>query len=75
MYVLPKWGKYEIRTEVIDIDDNGANTHRLVQVPLDEVAHWDATHDEQGILRHRNGVPAHDSDEAGYSKEVGLKNV
>ncbi|KAH7033704.1 amino acid permease-domain-containing protein [Microdochium trichocladiopsis] len=54
MKVLPRLGNYSIRSEVVEVDDNGANTHRILRVPNDEVAEWDATHDEQGReLRHR----------------------
>ncbi|KAG7132932.1 High-affinity methionine permease like protein [Verticillium longisporum] len=57
MYTLPKWKGYRIRTEVLDVDineDTGANTHRLVRVPLAELAEWDQTHDETGRLRRRH---------------------
>lgn len=53
---IPNWRGYRIRTEILDVDDNGANTHKLVQVPIEELAEWDATHDEAGNLRHRNGA-------------------
>lgn len=62
MKLLPRWGKYSIRSEVISVDENGANTHRLLRVPDAEVGEWDATHDELGRkLRQRrpnveNGV-------------------
>ena len=48
MKVLPRWGNYVIRSQVIDVDDNGANTHRLLRVPNAEGADWDASHDELG---------------------------
>ncbi|KAI3580313.1 amino acid permease-domain-containing protein [Fusarium oxysporum f. sp. albedinis] len=32
MKVLPRWGNYGIRSQVISVDDNGANTHRLLRV-------------------------------------------
>ncbi|KAK2729080.1 high affinity methionine permease [Colletotrichum kahawae] len=54
MYLLPKWMGYEIRTEIVDVDNDGANTHRLVKVPKTEVAQWDSEHDEAGNLRRRN---------------------
>ncbi|KAH7127942.1 high-affinity methionine permease [Dactylonectria estremocensis] len=63
MYLLPRWKKYTIRSQVIDVDgDSGANTHHLVRVPNSELAEWDESHDEQGRLRHRNGggVLSHD---------------
>ncbi|EAT77829.1 hypothetical protein HBI56_192910 [Parastagonospora nodorum] len=48
MKVLPRWGNYAIRSQVVNVDDNGANTHRLLRVPNAEVAEWDANHDELG---------------------------
>ncbi|KAH6974456.1 amino acid permease-domain-containing protein [Ilyonectria sp. MPI-CAGE-AT-0026] len=57
MYLLPKWRGYEVRTETVSVDDNGANTHRIVKVPKSEVARWDEEHDEAGNLRYRGNVP------------------
>jgi hypothetical protein len=48
MKLIPQLRGYSIRSQVISVDDNGANTHRLLRVPNDEVAEWDATHDELG---------------------------
>ncbi|KAH7325570.1 amino acid permease-domain-containing protein [Stachybotrys elegans] len=48
MVLLPRWGSYTIRSQVLNVDDNGANTHRLLRVPNAELAEWDATHDELG---------------------------
>jgi hypothetical protein len=45
MKVLPRWGKYAIRSQV---DDDCADPHRLVRVSDAEVAFWDASHDELG---------------------------
>ncbi len=61
MYVIPKWRGYRIRTEVLEVDDNGANTHRIVKVPLQEIPDWDADHDESGNLRQRHTAES-DSD-------------
>jgi hypothetical protein len=52
MGVLPRWGNYTIRSQVVNVDDNGANTHRLLRVPNAEVADWDANHDELGRAIH-----------------------
>ena len=52
MDVLPRWGNYTIRSQVVNVDDNGANTHRLLRVPNAEVADWDANHDELGRAIH-----------------------
>ncbi|KAF4450778.1 hypothetical protein F53441_6110 [Fusarium austroafricanum] len=54
IYIIPKWKGYTIRPEVLEVDTNGANTHRLVRVPLNEIENWDAEHDEAGNLRQRH---------------------
>ncbi|KAG9185625.1 hypothetical protein G6011_06956 [Alternaria panax] len=51
MKVMPRWGNYAIRSQVVNVDDNGANTHRLLRVPNSELAEWDASHDELGRAR------------------------
>lgn len=56
MYLLPKWGKYAIRTKLLEVGHEGAKTHRLVRVPETELAQWDEDHDETGELRRRNVV-------------------
>lgn len=61
MWLLPKWRGYRIRPEILDVTDNGANTHRLVQVPLSELALWDAEHDDAGNLRRRAVVGSQSS--------------
>jgi hypothetical protein len=30
--------------------DNGAQSHQIVKVPIEDLAHWDATHDVVGRL-------------------------
>ena len=45
--VLPKWRGYEIRQELLVLD-NGATTHKLVNIPLADLAEWDAKHDVTG---------------------------
>ncbi|KAF6818421.1 high affinity methionine permease [Colletotrichum musicola] len=54
MWVLPKWRGYRIRPEILDVSNNGANTHRLTKVPLSDLAQWDAEHDDAGNLRRRH---------------------
>ena len=51
IHILPKWKGYAIRAEVLDVDGGDANAHRLVRVPLGEVARWDGEHDDAGRLR------------------------
>lgn len=69
MKLLPKWRGYEIRSELLDIDDSGANTHRLIKVPKAEVAAWDAAHDDAGNLRQRR-PGAGDSDSGRQSADA-----
>lgn len=52
------------------MDNNGASTHRLIRIPKDELATWDAEHDEAGNLRRRNV-----SNESDKTEEVGEKNA
>ena len=60
MFILPKWKGYKVRTETLAVDENGATTHRLVRVPLEDVAEWDRLHDDSGRLRRR---PRHNAEE------------
>jgi hypothetical protein len=46
MKILPRWGNYSIRSQVISVDNTGANTHRLLRVPNPERPVWGATQDE-----------------------------
>lgn len=72
MHVLPRWGNYTIRSQVLLVDDNGANTHKLLRVPNSELAEWDATHDELGReIRHRRPHDgSEDADIRGAEKGV-----
>lgn len=70
--MIPKWRGYRIRTEVVEVDDNGANTHRLVKVPVEKIPDWDADHDESGNLRQRRTVES-DSDLQGETIVAGVK--
>jgi len=45
--ILPKLRGYRFRQEVIGLD-GGAQTHRLVKVPVAELSEWDASHDAVG---------------------------
>ncbi|KAM6504345.1 high affinity methionine permease, partial [Amanita muscaria] len=45
--VLPHFGGYEIRQTVGRLS-GGAQTTKLVKIPKDKIAEWDATHDEHG---------------------------
>jgi hypothetical protein len=62
VYILPRWRGYRIRAETIDVGREGANTHRLVQVPLAELAEWDNVHDEAGRIRRRHVSESQETD-------------
>lgn len=66
--LLPKWGGYTIRQQLEKLDD-GAQANRLVKVPNDKLAEWDATHDEHGDVI----VPKSDSPSDGGSSPAGLR--
>ncbi|KAL2829857.1 amino acid permease-domain-containing protein [Aspergillus pseudoustus] len=46
-YALPKWKGYQLRQELIELD-NGAQSHQLKKIAHSEVAAWDAVHDVAG---------------------------
>ncbi|KAL4987768.1 hypothetical protein BDW68DRAFT_177521 [Aspergillus falconensis] len=48
-YFLSKWKGYELRQELITLDD-GAQDNRLRKIPNEEVEEWDAVHDAAGRL-------------------------
>ncbi|KIM94016.1 hypothetical protein OIDMADRAFT_136507 [Oidiodendron maius Zn] len=48
VHILPYYGKYRIRQELVVLDDEVAKVHRLVKVPLAELQEWDADHDVLG---------------------------
>ncbi|KAI0818091.1 high-affinity methionine permease [Xylaria sp. FL0064] len=68
MYLLPKWEGYELRPEILNVGNQGANTHRLVKVPVSELNKWDSEHDEAGRLRRRHG-PNRTEEETGSLKK------
>jgi hypothetical protein len=47
--VLPKYRGYAIRQEVL-ILDGGEATHKLVNVPTEQLPEWDRRHDISGRL-------------------------
>lgn len=51
--ILPRFGGYRIRQEVLEVDANGASAHRLIKIPNSELAAWDREHDVTGRLRFR----------------------
>lgn len=47
IYVVPKARGYRIRQQVLELAD-GAQNHKLVNVPVADLAAWNATHDHVG---------------------------
>ena len=75
MQLLPKVRHYSIRSEVIDVDDNGANTHRILRIPNAEVSEWDATHDELGrklLQRRRIGSGGNVEEQSAGKTDLGV---
>lgn len=48
IYVLPRYGGYQMRSEILVVEDTGATAHRLVKVKNEDLEEWDSTHDEAG---------------------------
>lgn len=47
IWAFPRIGGYRVRQEVVFLD-HGAQSHKLVKVPVQELAQWDETHDSIG---------------------------
>jgi hypothetical protein len=67
--VVPKIKGYRIRQEVLVLD-NGAQSHKLVKVPVGELAQWDAKHDALG---HTYGAHSDDRSDGKHDHTVGGK--
>ncbi|KAK6608723.1 high-affinity methionine permease [Botrytis cinerea] len=48
IYILPYFGKYQIRQELIVMDGESSKAHRLIKVPNAELEAWDIAHDALG---------------------------
>ncbi|KAM0320759.1 hypothetical protein ACHAO8_000050 [Botrytis cinerea] len=48
IYILPYFGKYQIRQELIVMDGESSKAHRLIKVPNAELEAWDRAHDALG---------------------------
>ena len=68
--VLPKYRGYRIRQETLVLE-NGAQSHRLIKVPVAEIQQWDATHDAVGRPLNRTSVSGSDHTHHGDSEKVG----
>lgn len=66
--IIPKLRGYRLRQEAVEYE-GGAQSHRLIKVPVAEVAQWDAAHDAVGRPLHRGSYSgsANDAD----SEKVG----
>lgn len=69
--VLPRFGGYRLRQEVLALD-NGAQSHKIVKVPVDELAHWDATHDIVGRPVTEQGSDSKEEPRHEKSDDVGV---
>ncbi|KAI9740220.1 MAG: hypothetical protein M1834_004798 [Cirrosporium novae-zelandiae] len=54
IHLLPKLGRYQICQVVLELDDGAAMTHKLIKVPDENLADWDAEHDATGRVHHRS---------------------
>ncbi|KAH6913157.1 high affinity methionine permease [Coprinopsis sp. MPI-PUGE-AT-0042] len=65
---LPKIGHYQMR-QLLERLPDGAQTNRLVKVPYDKVAEWDASHDEHGdVLDPATGRPIYQDETPAYAR-------
>lgn len=52
--LIPKLRGYRIRQVVLNLDGGDVQSHKLIKVPLTELADWDANHDAVGRPRGEN---------------------
>ncbi|KAL2145695.1 hypothetical protein VTI28DRAFT_6570 [Corynascus sepedonium] len=71
--LIPKFRGYRIRQENIVFED-GAQSHRLIKVPVAEVAEWDATHDAVGRPRNTSGNAKVDKSAGGSDNDIVADN-
>lgn len=83
IWAIPKLRGYRIRQETVKFED-GAQSHRLVKVPVAEVTEWDATHDAVGRLLssvgesasvNADGVDEKVGEVVGKSRVVGVREA
>jgi len=66
IFILPHFGKYRIRQEVLLLSDETSKAHHLVKVPLSELEVWDREHDVLGQrVADVRGSGAHSEEEDG----------
>ncbi|KAI9708247.1 MAG: hypothetical protein M1820_004201 [Bogoriella megaspora] len=62
LVLLPKVKNYQVRQTLEELGD-GAVTHRLIKVPNEDVARWDAEHDVTGRAINRHGYSASEEEQ------------
>lgn len=72
IWLLPKLRGYRIRQEVLTLED-GAQSHKVIKVPVEQLAEWDATHDAVGRPLNRTDSHSGDSERIGVSSTAGEK--
>lgn len=74
VYLLPKWGGYTIRQEIVELD-HGATTHRLLKVKNEELVRWDETHDAVGRSLASSRSLSLEKEDGGGKEEVRVGTV
>lgn len=72
--VLPRVGKYAIRTETLVLERDGSVTHRLIKIPNDKLQEWDASHDDAGNVLAED-VAASGTEHGKLLKRVKVRNA
>ncbi|KAK4171545.1 amino acid permease-domain-containing protein [Triangularia setosa] len=73
IWLLPKLRGYRIRQEVLALED-GAQSHKVIKVPVAELAEWDASHDAVGRPLNRTDSHSGDSERIGVLTTTGEKS-
>lgn len=74
IYIIPKLKGYRVRQEVLFLE-NGAQSHRIIKVPIEKLPEWDRTHDAVGRLRRRQVGEEGKVSEVGGSEDNSEKNA
>lgn len=72
--MIPKLRGYRIRQEVLRLED-GAQSHKLVKVPVAKLSEWDATHDAVGRPLNDSAVRSDRGSSNGVSDEKKLTST
>lgn len=73
IYIIPKLKGYRVRQEVLFLE-NGAQSHRIIKVPVTDLPEWDRAHDAVGRLRRRQVGGDAKVDEPAGSEDNSEKN-